>query len=178
MPCSRVEQTSPSGGKSLYGKDFRTPTVTGARTFVYLFLRLSASSTRYYGCWSCTYETWRAQSHNYSLSSGAASGSVKMTPVAMNRLRTFELCPKGGGGRMTNNSRPKRAKLRAKARRSNKSRTSLHLLGSLRPSVGVVVQLAALSAALYVILSAPHEDSTIKWAFGIVGMLLGQRLRG
>jgi hypothetical protein len=48
---------------------------------------------------------------------------------------------------------------------------------SLRPAFSAVVQLAVLSAALYVILSAPHEDSTIKWAFGVVGMLLGQRLR-
>lgn len=48
---------------------------------------------------------------------------------------------------------------------------------SLRPGFSAVVQLAVLAAALYVILSAPHEDSTVKWAFGAVGMLMGQRFR-
>lgn len=41
----------------------------------------------------------------------------------------------------------------------------------------VVVQVTILGAALYVILSAPHEDATLKWAFGIIGILLGQRIR-
>jgi hypothetical protein len=41
-----------------------------------------------------------------------------------------------------------------------------------------LVELATLSTALYLILSAPHEDSTLKWAFGIVGMLVGRRIRG
>jgi hypothetical protein len=43
--------------------------------------------------------------------------------------------------------------------------------------VQLVIQLVLLSAALYVILSTPHEDSTLKWAFGIIGVLLGQRIK-
>ncbi len=43
--------------------------------------------------------------------------------------------------------------------------------------VQLIVPLVVLAAALYIILSAPHEDSTLKWAFGIIGLLLGQRIR-
>lgn len=39
--------------------------------------------------------------------------------------------------------------------------------------MSVVVSLAVLCASLYVVLSGHYDDSTQKWAFGIIGSLIG-----
>lgn len=41
----------------------------------------------------------------------------------------------------------------------------------------VVVSLVCLCAALWVILSGVYPDATLKWAFGIVGLIIGYWLR-
>ena len=43
--------------------------------------------------------------------------------------------------------------------------------------MAIVVSGAALAAALYIILSAGYPDSYSKWAFGMVGLIVGYWLR-
>jgi hypothetical protein len=43
--------------------------------------------------------------------------------------------------------------------------------------VRIVISSAALVAALYVILSNGYPDAHVKWAFGIVGLIIGYWLR-
>src|SRR5258708_4012846 len=48
---------------------------------------------------------------------------------------------------------------------------------SARVFMMIVVSLAVLVAALYIILSKTYEDSAQKWAYGSVGMILGHWLK-
>lgn len=43
--------------------------------------------------------------------------------------------------------------------------------------VRALVSLAALASGLFIILSGAYSDATVKWAFGIVGVVLGYWLR-
>jgi hypothetical protein len=49
--------------------------------------------------------------------------------------------------------------------------------GGGRSIMAAVISLAVLSAALYIILSRAFTDSEHKWAFGIIGTLLGYWLK-
>jgi hypothetical protein len=43
--------------------------------------------------------------------------------------------------------------------------------------VPMIVSIAVLAAALYVILSKQYDDSYTKWAFGVIGVVIGYWLR-
>ena len=43
--------------------------------------------------------------------------------------------------------------------------------------VRIVISAAALFAALFVILSNKYPDADVKWAFGMVGLVIGYWLR-
>ena len=53
------------------------------------------------------------------------------------------------------------------------SGTLLPLSIDARAAMQVIVSLVVLGAALYVILSKKYPDDVQKWAFGVVGMIVG-----
>jgi len=50
---------------------------------------------------------------------------------------------------------------------------TLQLATTINDIMRVLISLVVLAAALYVILSNKYEDDVKKWAFGVVGLIIG-----